>query len=109
MIILPLFRLILHLLFSSGIIIPSRGSCFAILSLVDLVTAYAILFSKNSPASWTTFLEAVFREPSPVSNNCLLYFLANHENPYPFTYFLDLGSEEYRRIAKLEKRVISVY
>ena len=60
----------------------------------------------NSPASpaalWATFLEAVFRAPSPVfvavSINCFAYlldgFLVNYQNTYPLTYFLVLGSIE---------------
>ena len=48
-------------LFSDGIIISSTGSCFTILSSFDLVTASAILFPKNSPALWTSCLEAVFK------------------------------------------------
>ena len=54
-------------------------------------------------------LGAVFRASSPVSNNRFLYFLANDKNTYPLTYFLVLGSIEYHRIAKLERRVISIY
>ena len=80
----------------------------------DLVTASAILFSKNSPVLWTIFLEIVFGVSSPVSNNffqlfCYLYFLAKDNNPYPETYFLVFGSTEYYRIAEFEVRVISVY
>ena len=63
-------------LFSGGIIIYSTGSCFTILSSLELVTASEILFPKNSPALWT-FLEVVFQEFSPVSNKIFLYFLAN--------------------------------
>ena len=74
-------------LFSGGIIIYSTGSCFTILSSYKLVTGSAILFPNNSPVFWTTFLEAVFKESNPVSNNCIfyiafLYFLANDKNPY---------------------------
>ena len=29
------------------------------------------------------FSEAVFKEFSPVSNNCFLHFLASDKNPYP--------------------------
>ena len=63
----------------------------------------ALLFSfvaaaKTSPL-WATFLEVVFKESSPISNNCFLYFLANNKNPYPLTYFLFLGSVEYRRFS----------
>ena len=40
------------------------------------------------------FLEAIFKGPGPVYNNCFLYlldkFLANNKNPYPLTYFLFL-------------------
>ena len=77
-------------LFYGGIVIFSTflelssitGFVFTILS--------AVLFPINSPvasvALWTTFLEAVFKEFSPVSNNCFLYllekFLANDKNPY---------------------------
>ena len=72
-------------LFSGGITIFSTGSCFSILSSSDLVrvakifdsNASAILFPKNSPALWTTFLEA----SSPVFHNCFLYFLPNDKNP----------------------------
>ena len=53
--------------FSSGIIISSTFLGFSLgLSLFDLVTASAILFHKSSSALWTTFLEAVFEESSPV-------------------------------------------
>ena len=76
----------------------SKDSCFSILSLFDLVTASAILFHKISPALWTTFLEAIFKESSLVSNNCFLLFLANDKNLYPLTYFLVLGSTEYHLI-----------
>ena len=84
------------------------------LSSFALVTASAILFPINSSvtlaALWTTFLEAVLRTSSPVSNNCLfLHFLANDKNLYPLTYFLVLGSIENCHIAKLEKRVLSIY
>ena len=92
--------LIFLLFFSSGIIISSTGSCFLILSLFDLVTASAILFPKNSHALWATFLEAVFKVSSPVSNNCL-YFLTNDKNRYPSTHFLVLGS--------IEHHIISIY
>ena len=51
----------------------------------------AILFSRNSLA----FFEAVFKESSPVSNNCSLHFLANDKNPHPLIYFLVPGSTEY--------------
>ena len=87
--------LIFHLFFSAGIIISSTGSCFSILSSFELVTASSILFPKTSPALWTTFFEA----SSPVFNNCFLYFLANDKKSYPLTYFLVLGSMEYRRIS----------
>ena len=52
--------------FSGGIIISSTGSCFTILSSYELVTATAILFPKNSPALWTTFLEAVLTVQHPI-------------------------------------------
>ena len=55
------------------------------------------------------FLEAVFEESSPVSNNCFLYFLANDSNLDPLTYFLVLGSIEYHSIAKLEEHVIFIF
>ena len=48
-------------------------------------------FPINSPALWTTFVEA----SSPVSNNYFLYFLANGKNLYPLTDFLALGFIEY--------------
>ena len=67
-------------LFSGEIIISSTGSCFSILSWLDVVTAPAILFPKISRA---------------LSNNCFLYFVVNDKNPYPLTYFLVLGSIEY--------------
>ena len=79
-------------LFSRGIIIYSKV-------LVSQFYHGLTLFPKNSPALWTTFLEAVFKESNPVSNNYFLYFLANDKNPYPLTYFLVLGSIEYRRIS----------
>ena len=94
--ILVLIRLIFLLFFSGGIIISSTGST-------------AILFHKNSPVVWNTFLEANFKESTPVSNNCFLYFLANDKNLYPLTYFLVFGSIEYPRIDKFEERVISIY
>ena len=72
-------------LFYSGIIIFSTffvfSSGFTILLSFELVTASAILFPKNSPVLWPTFLEIVFKEYSPVSNNYFLYFLANDKNP----------------------------
>ena len=68
-------------LFSGGIIISSTGSCFTILLSSKLVAVSAILFLKNSPALWTTFLEVVNIESCPASNNCFLYFLANVKNP----------------------------
>ena len=40
-------------------------------------------------------MEVVFKESSPVFNNCFLYFLANDKDPYSFS----LGSMEYRRIS----------
>ena len=55
----------------------------------------AILFPTNSLA----FFEAVFKESSPVSNNCFLHFLANDKNPHSLIYFLVLGSTEYRHIS----------
>ena len=58
---------------------------------------------------FVSFLEGMFTTSSPVSNNCFLYFLVNDRNPYPLTYFLVFSSIEYRRIAKLEERVISIY
>ena len=87
----------------------STGSCFTILSPFHLVIASAILFPKNSPALWTTLLESVFKGSSPVCNNCFLYFLANYKISYPLTFFLVLGSTEYRRIAKFEKLVTFIY
>ena len=66
--------LIFPSLFSSGTIISSTflefSSGFAILSPFPLVTASAILFPKNSPALWTTFLDA-YSISHPVSNNFL--------------------------------------
>ena len=79
---------------------PGISSSFTILSSFDLVPASPVLFLKNSPALWTTFLEVVFKESSPVFSN---YFLANDKNPYLLTYFLVLASVAYRRITKLEK------
>ena len=76
-------------LFSAGIIVSPTGACFSILSSFDLVNASAILFSINSRALWTTFLE----------DHCFLCFLANDKNTYPLTYFLVLGSIEYRCIS----------
>ena len=84
--------------FSGGIIISSTGFVFTILLSYKLVTL-SILFPKISPVLWTTFLEAVFKESSSVSNNCFLYSLdkvpSNDKNPYPLTYFLVLGSTEH--------------
>ena len=86
-------------LFPGGIIFYSVGFVFTILLSYNLATASAILSPKNSPVLWTTFLEAVFKESGPVSNNwflCLLdKFLANDKSPYPLVYFLVLGSIEY--------------
>ena len=93
--------LIFLLFFSGRIVISLTGFVFTILSSYKLVTASAILFPKILPALWTTFSEAASKESSPVSNNCFLYFLSNDKNPYPLTYFLDLGSIEYH--------VISIY
>ena len=45
------------------------------------------------------FLEAVFKESSPVSNTWFLHFLANDKNPYSLKYFLVLGSIEYHIIS----------
>ena len=74
---------------------------FTILLFFDLATASAILFPVNSLALCTTFLETFIL----VSNNYFLYlsekFVANDKSPYPSTYFLLLGSIEYR--------VISIY
>ena len=112
---LVLICLIFHLFFSSGITISTTflgfSSGFTIILSSDLVTVSANLFPESSPALWTTFLEPVFKESSPVSNNCfiILYFLTNDKNPYPLTYFLALGSVEYCYIAILEERVISIY
>ena len=64
--------------FSGGIIISSTflefPSGFTILWSFDLVTTFAILFPKNSPALWITFLEAVFTTSGPVPNNCFFIF-----------------------------------
>ena len=64
--------------FSSGIIIYSTflglSSGF---TLFEIVTTSAISFLKNSPALYITFLEAIFKEPTPVFNNYTLYFLKN--------------------------------
>ena len=64
-----------------------------------------IFFSKTlsvaSAALWNTFLEIVFRASIPVSNNCILHFLANDKNPYSLTYFPVLGSIEYQRLFSL--------
>ena len=68
---------------SGGIIFCSTGSCFTMLSTFDLVYASAMLFPMNSSALWSTFLEAVFKESSPVSNNS--NFLANDRNSYHLT------------------------
>ena len=90
-------------LFSGGITISSTGFVYRILLLYNLVTACAILSPKNSLVLWTTFLEEVFKESSPVSNNCFLCllekFLANDKNPYPLRYFLVLGSIEQPNIS----------
>ena len=77
-------------LFSGRIIISSTGSCFAISSSSNLVTASEILLPKNHLLYGLLFLEAVFKESSPASNNCFLYFIANDKNPYPLAYFLVL-------------------
>ena len=74
----------------------------ALLNLFNISSLFSggtILFPINSPALWTTFLEPVFKESSPVSKNCFLYFLVNDKNPSPLNYFLVLGSIEYRRIS----------
>ena len=86
-------------LFSGGIIISSTRSFFTILSSFDLVPASAILFPNNSPVLGANFLETAFKESGPVFNNYFLYFLPNDKNPYPLTYFLVLGSIEYRMIS----------
>ena len=60
---------------SGEIIISSTGSsCFTILSSFDLVNATSILFPKNSPVLWTTFLKTGFQESSSVSNNGFYIF-----------------------------------
>ena len=81
-------------LFSGGIIIIS-STFLKFLSETDcgFTIFYMIFFPINSPvasaALLTTFLEAVFRESSPVlaaiSNYCFLHLLriANDKNPYP--------------------------
>ena len=66
--------------FSGGIIIFATGSCFTIISLLDLVTASIILFPLNSPDLGTTFLKAVFTATTAGSKDCFLYSLANDEN-----------------------------
>ena len=88
-------------LFSGGIIISLAASCFTILLPFDLVTASTILSSKNSPALRTVFWK--------VLKNLVLYRIIVYKNLYHSPYFLVLGSIEYRRIAKLKERVISVY
>ena len=50
------------------------------LSSYELVTASAILFPKNSPVLWTTFLEAIFKQSSPVSHNCYGWYDINDIN-----------------------------
>ena len=55
------------------------------------------------------FFRSSFKECSLVSINYFLYFLVNDKNPYPLTYFLVLGSIEYRCIAKLKGPVVSIY
>ena len=62
-------------LFSGGIFISSTGFAFSISLSYEFVTASATLFPKNSPVSWTTFLEAVFKESISVSNSCFYIFL----------------------------------
>ena len=77
--------------FFDRIIISSPFLRFSSITCFGFTILSAILFLKNSPvasaALWTTFLEAVFKAASSVSNNCFLYlfeeFLANDENPYP--------------------------
>ena len=71
-------------LFYNGIVISSTFFGF----LFDLVTA--VLFPKNSPALWTTFLEVVFTTFNPVASNYFQYFLTNDKNPCPVIYFLFL-------------------
>ena len=89
---------------SVGIAISLTGFLFTIQLSFDLVTASGVLFPNNSPALWTTFLEAVLKESGPVFNNCFLYlfdkFLPNDKNPHLLTYFLVLGS--------IEQHVISI-
>ena len=62
---------------SGGIVTSSTNSYFTILSPLDLVTVAIILFLINLPALWITFLKAVYKESSPVSNKFFSYFLAN--------------------------------
>ena len=79
-------------------IISSTGSYFSILLSFDVVTASAILFPINSPALWTTFLEAVSTASSPVSNIYFLQYLASDKNSYSLTKFFVLGSVKHRII-----------
>ena len=55
------------------------------------------------------FVEAVFKESSPVSKSWFLYFLGNDKNPYPLTYFVVLGSIECCCIVKLKEHTFSIY
>ena len=44
-------------------------------------------------------MDYCFEASSPVPNNYFSYFLAKDKNPYPLTYFLVVGSIEYRRVS----------
>ena len=70
-------------LFSSGIIFSSAGSCYWIWSSFDIVTAYAILFPKKSPALWATFLDA----SSPVSIFFFFIFSSTCSNMSSCSWF----------------------
>ena len=83
-------------LFSVGIIISSTFHEFSSIKCFGFTIWSANLFPINSlvPSAVLsiTFLEAVFKESSPISDNWFLYFLANDKNPNPATYFIVLGS-----------------
>ena len=88
-IILFLIRLIFLLFFLERIIISSTGFLHNF-SIVPISYYFRNLLLKISPFLRTSFLEAGFKESSPVSNNYFLCFLENDENLCPLTYFFVL-------------------
>ena len=88
---------------TSSIVVPS-------IFVIHLVNdAQFLKTTCVAPPLSTTYLKVLFKESIPVSNICFLHFLANDKNLSPLIDFIVPGSIEYRRIAKLEERVISIY